>query len=124
MVGQILKLSDAFLLAGGEAIEFTLHTDAGDQRLRLDCDQFPMLVQFLALAVGHAGDASAPTGDFFPFDVNGIGVQDGESPDKTILVAKVGPSTLALQMPRSELTGMAKRLLLAARSPATGSKLN
>ena len=83
-----------------------------------------MLVQFLAIAVAYAGGDWNPKGDLFPFDISGLGIQDGESPDKTILVAKIGQTALALQTPRSELIGMAQSLLLAASAPESGSRPN
>ena len=60
----------------------------------------------------------------FSAAVTGLGIQDGERPDTTILLANLGPTALALQMPRSGLVGMARRLVLEASAPAAGSKPN
>ena len=124
MVRQILKLTDATLTVGGSAIEFTVETTDGDSRLIIPVVDLPLFVQFFAGLATLTEDDGAFPKELDPIPVQGLGVQDGSSPDKTILVAKIGAVALALEMPRSELIGMARRLLLAASAPEAGSQPN
>lgn len=124
MVAQIVKLSDVELLLGGEAIKFTIETTGGKGELAISTATLPLFIQFvLGLATFTENDGSLPT-EIYPISVDGVGVQEGSSPDTTILLVKIGGVALPLEMPRNELVEAARRLLLAASAPAPGSKPN
>ena len=124
MVEKIMRLENAVIAPDGRSVEFTLQTDESAVHLLLDFDDLPLLVQFLAIAANHAPASDRLPTELYPYGVTGLGVQDGAQPDTTILLANLGPSALALEMPRSELIGMARRLLLAASAPESGSQPN
>ena len=124
MVAQILKLSDVELVAGGAAIKFTIHTTGGTGDLAVAVATLPEFIQFVvSMAAFTENDGTLPN-QIYPVSANGLGIQEGSSPDTIILLVKIGAVALPLEMPRSELIGMASNLLLGASVPEAGSKLN
>lgn len=123
MVQQILKMSEPEIVAHGTGIAFNLETTGGTARLVIPNADLSKVLQFFASIATLTDDGEAPpSGDLFPIRLSGLGYQESETPDMSLLIAKVGAISLALEIPSSELERTAQKLLLTARKRETGSR--
>ena len=125
MIQQILKMSDAEIVAHGTGIAFNLETTGGTARLVIPNADLSKVLQFFASIAVLTDDGEAPpAGDLFPIRLSGLGFQESEAPDMSLLIAKIGAISLALEIPSNELERAAQKLLLAASKRVPGSRAN
>lgn len=125
MVQQILKMSDPEIVAHGTGIAFNLETTGGATRLVIPNADLSKVLQFFASIAVLTDDGDAPpSGDLFPIRLSGLGYQESEAPDMSMLIAKIGAISLALEIPSSELEKTAQKLLMTASKRKPGSRAN
>jgi hypothetical protein len=125
MVQQILNLGNPEVVGHGTGIAFDLATTGGTTRLMIPTVDLAKVLQFFAsIATLTDDDGSPPSGDLFPISVTGLGYQEGETPDSSLLIAKVGAVLLALEIPSASLESTAQKLLLTASKRGAGARPN
>jgi hypothetical protein len=125
MVQQILDLGNPELIGHGAAIAFDIATTGGTTRLMIPTADLSKVLQFFAsIATLTEDDGSPPSGDLFPISVSGIGYQEGQTRDTSLLIVKIGAVVLALEIPSSRLENTAQKLLMTASKRASGIRPN
>jgi hypothetical protein len=125
MVQQILNLGNPEVVGHGTGIAFDLATTGSTTRLMIPTVDLAKVLQFFAsIATLTDDDGSTPSGDLFPISVTGLGYQEGETPDSSLLIAKIGAVLLALEIPRASLESTAQKLLMTASKRGVGTRPN
>jgi hypothetical protein len=124
----ILGLKDAECLGGGEAVAFTMATEAGETRLIIPSSDIGKLLSFFATCAGHVGDSLQalgrppwpPVNELVAIPATGFGFHAGRTPETTFLVMNLAGFALAFELDSRALATMAPTLSRFAMTMSSG----
>ncbi len=124
---QILRMSDAEIIANGLGCAFTVETTQGPLRLCIPAADIGNVVAFMAgiarvyeEALGAPAGSGGQPSNFTPISATGLGVAKSDTPDASLLVVGLSGFELAFEIPHSELerTGRAMLAMSAGGAPS------